>query len=180
MKRCIILGLFGLILFQRPVLADMIETKDQGILNGKVLSQNDQEIRFKDAKGKEHRFVKTDVLYLDTGSVSAPAEDTPFAEKVKTKAAQLWAVAQKAPEALKKSTDKLTDKFIGEAGKPLDRSAANAKSDALAKSMDEASQAAVAMSKKNMLITSEIKRQTKEGYSDSKSSDEHKGRFSSL
>ena len=179
MKRRIALGLFGIFFFQLAALADMIEVKELGILNGKVLSKNEKEVRFRDAKGKEHHFAKSDVLYLDTNAGSTPASDSPLAEKVKTKAADLWKAAKKAPEAIKRGTDDLTQKFIGEAGKPLDRSAANAKSDALAKSMDEASQAVVAMSKKNMMINSEIRKQTKEDFGGSTSS-EKKGHFSSL
>ena len=51
MRRWIALGLMGFFC-ATAAWADMIETKKDGILNGKILSENAEEVRFKNAKGR--------------------------------------------------------------------------------------------------------------------------------
>ena len=179
MKRRIVLSLFSLFLFQPVVRADMIEVKNEGILNGKVLSNDDKQVRFKDSRGKEHQYAKEDVLYLDT-DVNVNV-DMSFFEKVQKKAAEILKAVRTVPKAVKKTTDGMTEKFIGEVGKPLDRSAANAKSAALASALDQASQASAASTSKMMAFNKEVYRQRNEARESApSSSDEKKGRFTSL
>ena len=162
--------------FQTAARADMIEVKKEGIFNGKVVSRDDRQVQLKDAKGTMHRFDKNDVLFLETSEEQAPR---PFWDKVKQTAAEFWRIALKAPQAVKKTSDQLTEKFIGKMSKPLDRSVANAKADMLAKTMDDASKSTAEMAKKSMKVDAEINRQTREAR-DAASSSEQKGRFTSL
>ncbi len=154
-----------------PARADIVEIRGEGYVNGEIVSQDDKEVQFKDNKGKLRVLSKKDVLYLEK-------EDK--ARAVKNKAADAWDALKKAPENIKKKTDALTGKMTG-AVKPVDRSAANRKADALAKSMDQASEAAAALNKKNLAVSSEIRRQRQEaeGVASSASS-QKKGRFASL
>ena len=181
MKRSAVLFLIGLMGVQTAVRADMIETKKEGILNGRILSKDDKQVRFRDAKGKEHQYAKADVLYMDVDAGSAAVADKPLTEQMKIKAAKLLEAAKKAPAAIKKGTDDLTEKFIGQVGQPLDRSAANAKSEALAKAMDQAGQSSAAMTGKVNVANKEFYRQQNEARdAAASSSGGKKGRFSSL
>ena len=119
-------------------------------------------------------------------SCAAPAMagqsgDSPgMMDTIKTKSMQVWRKIEKVIKDSQRYCEKLTDKYVQKV-KPLDRSRANAKSDSLAKAMDEAGQAASALSKKNLTINSEIKRQSGAwGSNEHKDSDSKKGRFSSL
>ncbi len=152
--------------------ADMIETKRDGVINGKILSENNQELKFKDAKGQMRVFKKQDVIFQEKEKDAGPKAMNQTVEKAKE-----W--LKNAPKNVKKTTDQLTEKFIGKMSKPLNRSAANAKSDALNRTMEEASQASTALAKKNMQANAEINRQKSEAFGSS-SSEEKKGRFASL
>ena len=170
MRRWILFGLAGAFFLTGAARADMIETKNDGILSGKVVSDHGNELSFKDAKGRTRVFKKTDVLYLEK-------EDS--SKKIKQWARQAWDWLKNLPKFARKSSDQLTKKFVGKMSKPLDRSSADAKSAALARTMDEASQATAAMAKKTMKVNAEISRQSKEGFGGF-STEEKKGRFSSL
>ena len=178
MKRGV--GIYFLLLafWQAVACADMIEVKKDGIMNGKVVSENKEELQFKDAKGNTRTYKKEDVLYLEK------EEEKPLAEKIKQQATQALREAKKVPEKIKETSDGLTKQLAGGLSAPLDRGAADAKSDALSSAMDEASRATVALSKKNMAINQEIKEQTDylNGTSGSSGSgsDSKKGRFESL
>ncbi len=150
--------------------ADMLETRKEGILNGKILSENDHEVHFKDAKGRTLVIKKKDVLFVDKENSSKAIRQT--TQKV-------LEFLKHVPGNIKKYTDQLTEKFIKKVSSPLNRSGANAKMEALSRSMDETSRASTALAKKNMKVNSEITQQTKESYGDS-SSNKKKGRFSSL
>ena len=172
MKRVLSFGLIGFICFTASVHADILETKKGGIQNGQILSDDGKQLKFKDAKGKTHVYDKKDVLYQEK-------EDA--AKKSKRFAHDAWDKIKAAPMAVKKGSDKLTEKFIGTVGKPLDRSAADAKGAALAKSMDEASQATGSMTKKSVAVNKEVYRQKNEAMVDAgSSSSAKKGHFASL
>ena len=170
MKRWIALGLVGGS-FCATAWADMIETKKDGILNGKILSENSQEVRFKNEKGQMLVFKKKDILFEDK-------EDP--AKKMKLMALQAWEWVKDLPKLVRKTSDQLTEKFIGKMSAPLDRSAANAKSEQLAKAMDDAGKATASMTKKATTANAEIYRQKNEGFGSSQSSTEKKGHFASL
>jgi hypothetical protein len=176
MKRSIVLSLLSLFLFPAVLRADVIEVKGEGILNGKVLSRNEKEVKFRDSKGKQHLYPAQDVLYMDADLSS----EKPLSEKVKQKAAELLKVVKKAPESIKKTTDDLTEKFIGVAGKPLDRSVANNKSAQLAKAMDDANGASAASISKVSTFNKEVLRQQNEAKDSASQHTESKGRFTSL
>ena len=176
MKRSLSLCLLGLFFFQPVVRADMIEIKKEGVFNGKILSQDDKQVRFKDAGGRERLFSREDVLFME---VDADA-GKPLVEKVKKKAAELWRAAKKAPEAVRKGADDLTEKFIGVVGQPLDRSAANAKADQLAGALDQTNKTSAASINKARTVDKEITRQQKEAEGFASQNNEHKGRFTSL
>ena len=155
--RLVLISGLSLFVLGHPASADMIETKKAGIMNGKLLSQNKETMQFKDASGRLHIFRKEEVLFLEKSaeesSAQTPAKDLP------PKTAVILHELKKLPEKIKKTGEDLSKKWAGLSA-PLDRHAADAKADSLSLSMDEASRAAVAMSKKNMLINQEIKTQT--------------------
>ena len=122
MKRWIALGLMAGFFGAALAWADMVETKKDGILNGTILSESDQEIQFKDSTGKTRVFKKKDVLFMDKEDAS---------KKAKLFFQKALEILKNVPKNIKKMTDQWTKKFIGAASKPLDRSAANARSDEL-------------------------------------------------
>ena len=122
MKRWIALGLTAGFFGAALAWADMVETKKDGILNGKILSESDQEIQFKGSSGQTRVFKKKDVLFMEK------QDDSKTMKQFFQKALE---ILKNAPQKIKKMTDQWTKKFIGAVSKPLDRSAANAKSDEL-------------------------------------------------
>ena len=98
---------------------------------------------------------------------------------IKTKSVQVWRKAKKIFSNGQRYCQRLTDKYLKKYLTPLDRSNADAKGNSLAKAMDEASQASAALSKKNLAINSEVKRQASVWDSEDKK-EEKRGRFSSL
>ena len=171
MKRWMALGLLSGFFCATVSWADMIETRKEGILNGKIMSENDREVHFKNAKGQTMVFKRSDVLFEDKEDIS---------KKTKQAAQKFWEWLKNLPKAMRKGSDQWTDKFIGTVGAPLDRSGANAKSDQLAKAMDDASQASAVMTKKVAAANAEIARQKSEAFGSAQSSTEKKGHFTSL
>ena len=162
--------------------ADMIELKSKGFLNGEVVSQDDREVHFKDASGKTGVYPKAEIVYMQIDKSDTGKKSDVLLKRLKVKIEQALEAVKKMPQALKHFTDAKTHKFLDAAGKPLDRSAVNAKSDALAKAMDEASQTSATLSKKNLTVNSELKKQ-KEYMDDqwgSGKKGQKSGRFSSL
>ncbi len=115
----------------------------------------------------------------------------------KDKANSAWASAQvlgkriaKSVAAgwkvIRKTSDRLTDKFIGKMSQPLDRSAADKKAAMLNSALDEANKASAAAATKAKLANQEIYKLKNEGFgsysnpSSSSSGSKSKGRFSSL
>lgn len=123
------------ILVAGPVHADMIELKDEGILNGTVLSRNEQETKFKDGKGKVRVIANKNILFMEREDPRQ--KKAAEKRKWKEKADAFMQGVQKGPAGIKQASDSLTQKLVGEASKPLDRSAANAKSAQFAGAMDE-------------------------------------------
>ena len=155
--------------------ADMIETKKEGIMNGKVVSESVSEVNFKDAGGNTHLVQKKDVLYMEK------EEEKTTVQKIKDKAADVLTKAKEVREAIMGRSEYLTKKYIGAAGAPLDRSKANAKADKLSHLMDEASLASVSMAKKNMDANREMRRQSDDRATSKLDADESKkGRFAAL
>ena len=171
MRRWVALGLLSGFFCTASAQADMIETKKDGILNGKILSENGQEVRFQNAKGKTLIFKKTDILFEDKEDI---------AKKSKQMAQKVWDWLKNLPKMIRKRSDQLTEKFIGTVGAPLDRSGANAKADQLNRAMDDANQASAAMTKKAAAANAEIARQKNESFGSAQSSTEKKGHFASL
>ena len=165
MKKTAMMILAVLVCATDVAVADMLEVKGKGFLNGKVLEQNDEEIHFKDGKGNVQVFAKADVTYLEL------QEDKPvsvhLSNDLKEKAEQALKVVAKAPKLLKEKTDELTKNIVGSASKPLDRSGVDAKSGALASALEEASQASAAVNKKILKVNQEIRTQEQEGFGDS-------------
>ena len=178
MKRWIALGLVMGFFGAASASADIIETKKDGMLNGKILSENGEEVQFKNAKGQTLVFKKKDILFEDRESAAGGKSDN--VQKGKQLARKAWGWLKNVPSAVRNWSDQLTEKLIGKVSAPLDRSAANAKSDALNKTMDEAGRAAGAMTKKVTAVNAEIYRQKNEGFGNPKSSTEKKGHFASL
>lgn len=169
----ILLGLcVTLILWDGHAMADMIEVRNKGFMNGTILSDDGKELKFKDAKGKEHLYKRTDVLFLEK-------EDPGKAMKQNT--TKVLDAIKQAPAAVKKQSQKLTEQFIAPMSQPLDRSAADAKSAALNSALEEANRAAAASTKKVVTFNKEVYRQQSEaGDSLPGESDKKKGHFSSL
>ena len=158
MKRTTAVYFLLALFLQVPGWADEIEVRGKGIMNGVILSNDDQEVRFKDSSGATVTYKKKDVLFL--------VKD----DREKLKKAVLRWIAQaidtvkRLPHKLKKGSANLTDQFIVPLSKPLDRSAADRKADELAKTMDDASKAAAAMHKKVLTANAEVRRQSQDDY----------------
>ena len=166
MKRAQAILVLSAIFWQSAVSADVIETKSQGIMNGKRLSETADQVVFQDAKGKEHIFRKSEILFF--------VEE----ENIVQKPSPTQAKVQGLMDAAKKMKEKIletgavwmkkAEKWTRKLSKPLDRSVADSKGDAMAQYLEEASQATVDMSEKNMAVNQEIK--TQSSYLDSLSS----------
>jgi len=158
--------------------ADMIEVKGKGIMNGKVLSEDQNEVKFKDSTGTVHAFSKADILYSDISS--GPVEDgTPVAQRIRLASLEFLRWIKNLPKEYKKITERTTGKLVGKMSKPIDRKAANAKSDSLAAAMDQASRASVALSKKNLEINQALKK-SNDDFIKEAGENSGKGRFTSL
>ena len=167
----------------RTASADMIEVKDRGILNGKLVSQNEKEIQFKGADGKLQVFPRQDVLFVDVESGSkTPSSGSELLQMLKRKTLRAWEAVKRVFPWLKQKAGAATKGFTDFASQPLDRSRVDAKSATLAKVLDEASQASAAMSRKVMQMDGEVRKQKQ--YMDETwgtgEKDSKKGRFSSL
>lgn len=158
--------------------ADMIEVKGKGAMNGKILSEDQEEVKFKDAAGDVHVFPKADVLYSDA-SFGPIESDAPVAQKVRSAALEFLRWVKNLPKEYERVTKRTTGKLVGKMSKPINRSAVNAKSDSLATAMDRASNAAVALSKKNLKINQELKKRNDDFIKET-GEDSRKGRFTSL
>lgn len=127
--------------FTLPAHADMIEIKGRGVLNGKVLSQDDREVRFEDSAKNVFVAPRSEVLFLEL------QKDVPAVVPEKKQAGG-WAMPDlrgwrnQAGRYFEVAKRFATDKTRGIAGfikAPLDRSSADSKSKALADSMGELS-----------------------------------------
>ncbi len=89
-------------------------------------------------------------------------------------------------KAIRKTSDRLTDKFIGKMSQPLDRSAADKKAAMLNSALQEADRVSAVAAAKAKLANKEIYNLKKEGFgsysdpSSSSSGSKSKGRFTSL
>ena len=178
MRSKILLTVGFLIWASSAVRADMIEVKGKGALNGKVISQSEAQIVFKDNENNLQTFSKQDVLYMD--AASAEFGEVPVAQKIRLSALEFLKWVKRLPEEYKKLTERYTNKFLKNMSKPLDRSGANAKASALAAVTDKASRAAEALSKKNLRIDQELKKNKQETFALGGAKDRRKGRFTSL
>ena len=149
----------------------MIETRKGEVLNGKILSDDGQTLQFKTAKGQTLTFKKKEIVFQEKEDPS---------KKIKEYTRKTWEWIKNLPITVRKTSDQLTEKFIGTVGAPLDRSGANAKSAQLARAMDDANQASAAMTKKVAAANAEIYRQKNEAFGSAQSSTEKKGHFASL
>lgn len=117
MKRAKALA-FAALFMATAAQADMVEVKGKGILNGEVLSQDDKQMQFKDAKGKTHVFAKKDVLFVeldknDTGSSTSVST-------WKNKASRALASAKSGAKKVGRSVSQTTKKVTGAISQPLD------------------------------------------------------------
>ncbi len=167
-------------LFSSYAYADMIEVKNKGILNGTVISQDSNQMIFKDATGVTHTFPKIDILYSDVTAGGNGAGKSTVAQKISAFGRKAWEKMTDLFAAYKRTTARVTNKAVGGLSKPLDRSRVNERSSALSKVMDNASKAAAAASKKNRQINAELKRNEEESFGSSQSSKHRKKRFVSL
>ena len=171
MNRSIGVCLLLLVFYQAAAYADIIESKTDGIMNGSIVSENDKEVKFRDAKGKEHVYPKADVLYVEK-------ED--MGKIMQHKTNRILEYLKNLPAKLRSGSDKATQAVVRPMSKPLDRSMANAKSDMLAKVLDESSKAGAASGNKIKEFNREVYRQKHEAEEESAPREEKKGRFASL
>ena len=145
MKVCfavlLVLALFG---FCLPAEADMIEIKNRGVLNGKILSSDDKEVRFEDTAKNLFVVPKADVLFLeaqkDAPVTAEKGASSAFAKTDWKRAAGEWRdKIESAYHKTKRFLSKKTEGIRNVIMKPLDRSAADSKSEALADSMAQLS-----------------------------------------
>ena len=123
-----------------PARADMIEIKGRGVLNGKILSQDDNEVRFEDTAKNLFVVPKADVLFLEA-QMDAPAASQKKASNRWTEL-DLRGWRYRAEHYYGITKRFVVDKTRGIRGfiaAPLDRSSADSKSKALAGSMEDLS-----------------------------------------
>ncbi len=117
-------------------------------------------------------------------------------ESFKDKAQSTWASARAMGKRIgqsavsvwkvvRKTSDRLTEKFIGKMSQPLDRSAADKKVTMLNSALDDANKASAAAAAKAKLANQEIYKVRNEGFgsytsTSSSSGSKSKGRFTSL
>ena len=169
MKKCFS-GVLAALLLTAPVSAraDIIEIRGEGYVNGDILSDDAKEVKFKDNHGNVRRIPKTDVLYLQK-------EERTVAVK-----SDLWKKVKDSATDVKNTADAWTKKITGPLTAPLDRSAADKKSQMLNDVLEQANQASAASAAKAKTINREIYRQQNEAREEAKSSEEKPGRFTKL
>ncbi len=129
---------FGLSLSAR---ADMIETKGRGVINGKIISQDDKEVRFEDSAKNLFIVPKKDVLFLEAQT------DRLATAQTNNKKGRDWGLeiehwkykAERLFYDVKSFVSEKTLSIRKYIEKPLDRNAADSRSEALAKSMGDLS-----------------------------------------
>ena len=165
------------VLIPAVVHADMVEVKDLGIMNGTIVSEDKDQMKFKDAKGKMHTFKMKDVTFQEKEDVGKKN-----ASMIKAKTKEVMEALKKAPETIQKGSQQLTNKYIAPLTAPLDRSGADAKSQALAGALDQANQASASGVNKTLTFNKEVIRQQNEAknVAASAASDSKKGRYTSL
>ncbi len=152
----LVLSLFGPLL---PARADMIEIKDRGVLNGKILSQDDKEVRFEDSAKNLFVVPKKDVLFLEIQT------DSPVAIKTEKNSGRKWGFewrnwkykAERVFGNAKHFFLKNTQKIRGLVVAPLDRSSADSRSSSLASSMGDLSKNLKPLNKNDRKRTSQLK-----------------------
>ena len=117
--------------------ADMIEIRNRGFLNGKILSQDPNEVKFEDSKKNVITVPKSDVLFLEV------QKDAPVVERPKPRPApwskkiQRWKDrAGRFYHDARRAIQRRTERVVNFIQTPLDRSGVDAKTDEFAKSMD--------------------------------------------
>lgn len=148
------------LMLSSPAFADIVEVRGKGMMTGTVLAENGNEVSFVTSDGKELRFAKSDVLFIEREDASGGAKSGPAAKKDwMAPVRKFFGNARYWFSDLSKWSKKQTRSFRDIAGKPLDRSGVNGKSDQLAKVMDEAAKAQGELARKRKKINEEIKRQ---------------------
>jgi len=127
-----------------PARADMIEIKGRGVLNGKILSQDDKEVHFEDSAKNLFVVPKADVLFLEA-QTDAPVTAQKAFKKGSSKHGWKPDVTEWRDRA--EHYFYVTKRFVMDKTKgvrdfitaPLDRSEADVKAKELADSMGELS-----------------------------------------
>ena len=171
MKKNIFISLFFIVAFPRLGFADIVEVKGEGIMDGKVISEDEKEIQFKDSYGKTRTINKKNVVFMEK-------EKEDKFKSLKKMVADVSGSIQKTSSNLKKESDQATDKFMKVVTQPLDRSAADQKAAALNNALSQAGGACASMNKKNLAIAGEAKKAMSEDMGEAKT--EKKSRFRSL
>ena len=166
---------FGVIIFGFCVTvarADIVEIRGEGYVNGEIQSDDGKLMKFKDNHGKVRSIPRGNVLYAEKEQKKV----------LKMNGGKYWENLKKSSEAVKQKTNEWTGKFIGTAGAPLDRSAADQKSRQLENALAEADKASAAAASKSSTAKREFHRQQNAAKADAhgSSSDESKGHFTSL
>ena len=128
MKRYTVIYLLLAICIPRTAYADILEVKGEGFVNGKIVSENDREVTFKNSAGQVRVLKRSDILFVEKEDENIFKKDFKFDStniqrlyyKTLRMFEQLW-------EKLRRFTDKLTKQLIQTASKPLDRSRVNAR-----------------------------------------------------
>lgn len=151
--------------------ADIIEIKDEGFVSGEIVSEDENQMTFKDAHGNTRVIPKTNIGMVEHEDKLRKWKEIPadIAQKVSSSMSR---TKEKAESTTKKVKSKVTA--------PLDRSKAQDKADALSDAFKKANEASAAMSKKNNLVAQEMKASAEGTGSSSGSAVKSKGRFESL
>lgn len=181
MKQAVALAACG-ILAAQVSWADIIEVRGKGMMTGTIVSQDDQGLSFKGNDGQVVRYAKQEVLFVDVesprgGASPQTGSKTPPLSWQRVKA--FFADAPTWLNAVKRQTDRLTRKFRDVAGKPVDRSAVEAQTDAVAKALDDAGKAQAEAARKERKVREELKR-VERGLDASKRKDAFEGTFGKL
>ena len=138
------------LVFSLPARADMIEIRNRGVLNGKIVSQDDKEVRFEDVDRNLFVVPKSDVLFLEAqADAPKPVETARMPQKMDWQGT-LSGWRRNVEDLYGKTKHYLADKTKGIRefiNKPLDRSQADGKSKALADSMSDLSKSLTKMNK---------------------------------
>ena len=132
MKKRFFICLFFVLCAPRMAAADILEVKGEGFVNGKIVSENDQELTFKNTAGQVRVLQRSDILFIEKEDKGV------FKKDFWADAAGLQGLYYKTIYTLRdiwarlrRITNQLTERWIGAASKPLDRSRANARAAAL-------------------------------------------------